>query len=92
MSSEQSNNPLHSLTLAKVVTRLVEHYGWDGMARKIDINCFKSDPSLKSSLKFLRKTQWARGKVENLYISTFVKQSPWRSDKLMELIYPYVSC
>jgi len=76
MSSEQSNNPLHGLTLAKVVTRLVEHYGWDGMARRIDINCFKSDPSVKSSLKFLRKTQWARDKVEDLYISTFVKQSP----------------
>jgi uncharacterized protein (DUF2132 family) len=75
MSSAQSNNPLHGLTLATVVTRLVEHYGWDGMARRIPINCFKSDPSVKSSLKFLRKTQWARDKVEDLYISTFVKQS-----------------
>ena len=77
MSSEQPNNPLHSLTLAKVVARLVEHYGWDGMAQRVDINCFKSDPSVKSSLKFLRKTQWARDKVEDLYISTFAKQSPW---------------
>ncbi|MFT5086940.1 MAG: hypothetical protein ACI8PG_001297 [Planctomycetota bacterium] len=75
MSSEQSNNPLHGLTLAKVVESLVEHYGWDGMAQRIDINCFKSDPSVKSSLKFLRKTQWARDKVEGLYISTFAKQS-----------------
>jgi len=73
MSSEQSNNPLQGLTLAQVVTRLVEHYGWDGMAQRIDINCFKSDPSVKSSLKFLRKTQWARDKVEDLYILTFVK-------------------
>ena len=77
MSSEQSNNPLHGLTLANVVTRLVEHYGWDGMAQRVDINCFKSNPSVKSSLKFLRKTQWARDKVEDLYISTFAKQSPW---------------
>lgn len=75
VSTEQSNNPLHGLTLAKVVTRLVEHYGWDGMAQRININCFKSDPSVKSALKFLRKTQWARDKVEGLYISTFVKQA-----------------
>ena len=76
MSNEQPNNPLHGLTLAKVVTKLVDHYGWDGMAQRIDTNCFKRDPSVKSSLKFLRKTQWARDKVEDLYISTFVKQSP----------------
>ena len=75
MSSEQPKNPLHGLTLAKVLARLVEHYGWDGMAQRVDINCFKSNPSVKSSLKFLRKTQWARDKVEDLYISTFVKQS-----------------
>jgi len=81
MSSEQRNNPLHGLTLAQVVAKLVEHHGWDGMAQRIDINCFKSDPSVKSSLKFLRKTQWARDKVENLYISTFAKQSPWNRAK-----------
>lgn len=69
----QPNNPLHGLTLEKIVTRLVEHYGWEELANRIDINCFKSDPSIKSSLKFLRKTQWARDKVESLYISTFVK-------------------
>ena len=57
--------------------KLVDHYGWDEMGQRIDINCFNNDPSLKSSLKFLRKTQWARDKVEDLYISTFVKQSPW---------------
>jgi len=71
MSSEQKNNPLHGVTLEKVVTRLVEHYGWDELYQKIDINCFKKDPSIKSSLKFLRKTQWARDKVESLYVSTF---------------------
>ncbi len=67
----QANNPLHGLTLEMIVTRLVEHYGWEELAKRIDINCFKSDPSIKSSLKFLRKTQWAREKVESLYISTF---------------------
>ncbi len=73
MSEEQPKNPLHGITLEKVLTRLVEHYEWDGMAQRINVNCFKSDPSIKSSLKFLRKTQWARDKVESLYISTFEK-------------------
>ena len=77
MSNEQPNNPLHGLTLEMVVTRLMDHYGWDGLAQKVDINCFKSDPSVKSSLKFLRKTQWARDKVEGLYVATFSTQSPW---------------
>jgi uncharacterized protein (DUF2132 family) len=81
MSKEQPNNPLHGVTIEMVLTKLVEHYGWDGLAQSIDINCFKSDPSIKSSLKFLRKTQWARDKVESLYISTFVKQSPWGRSK-----------
>ena len=71
MSCEQPNNPLHGLTLEVVVTKLFDHYGWDELASIIDINCFKSDPSIKSSLKFLRKTQWARDKVESLYLSTF---------------------
>lgn len=79
MSSNQPNNPLHGVTLEHVITRLVEHYGWDGLAEKISINCFKSDPSIKSSLKFLRKTQWARTKTENLYIATFSKKSPWQN-------------
>jgi uncharacterized protein (DUF2132 family) len=73
----QSNNPLHGISLVKVGSQFVDHYGWDGLAQRIDINCFKSDPSIKSSLKFLRKTQWARDKVESLYISTFEKKSPW---------------
>jgi len=68
---QQPKNPLHGVTLEKVVTRLKEHYGWGRLALKIDINCFKSDPSIKSSLKFLRKTPWARRKVENLYVKTF---------------------
>ena len=71
MSDEQPNNPLHGLKLEVIVPRLVDHYGWDGLAKIINVNCFKSDPSIKSSLKFLRKTQWARDKVESLYLSTF---------------------
>lgn len=77
MRSEQSNNPLHGLTLEAILTKLEAHLGWEGMAQQVDINCFKIDPSVKSSLKFLRKTPWARDKVETLYISTFVKKSPW---------------
>jgi len=81
MSKDQPNNPLHGVTLEMIVTNLVDRYGWDGLAQRIDINCFKSDPSIKSSLKFLRKTKWARDKVETLYISTLEKQSPWGNSK-----------
>ena len=71
MDKEQKNNPLHGVTLEMVVTKLVEYYGWEDLAREININCFKSDPSIKSSLQFLRRTQWARDKVEQLYLSSF---------------------
>lgn len=71
MTQQQPNNPLHGLSLEKILTRLVEHYGWDSLHDKIRINCFSNDPSIRSSLKFLRKTQWARDKVERLYIETF---------------------
>ena len=81
MNNEQPENPLHGVTLEKVVTRLVDHYGWGGLAQRVDINCFKSDPSIKSSLKFLRRTEWARKKVESLYISTFETKSPWGNYK-----------
>jgi len=67
----QQNNPLHGLTLEKIVTRLAEHYGWEELGKRINIRCFQSDPSVKSSLKFLRKTPWAREKVEQLYLTTF---------------------
>lgn len=70
MSQQQPNNPLHGITLEQVVATLVDQYGWDILAEKININCFKSDPSIKSSLKFLRKTLWAREKVEALYVKT----------------------
>lgn len=69
--TQQPNNPLHGLTLETILTQLVEQYGWDELSQRININCFKSDPSIKSSLKFLRKTEWARAKVEELYIKTF---------------------
>lgn len=71
MSSPHAQDPLHGITLATVLQRLVEHYGWEQLAEQIPVNCFKNDPSEKSSLKFLRKTQWARDKVEALYIATF---------------------
>ncbi|GGY88145.1 hypothetical protein GCM10011613_36490 [Cellvibrio zantedeschiae] len=69
--NEQNKDPLHGLTLEKIVTQLAEHYGWEELGNRINIRCFKSDPSVKSSLKFLRKTPWARTKVEQLYLNTF---------------------
>lgn len=72
MTGPQANNPLHGLTLETVLERLVAHYGWPTLASLIDIRCFKSDPSIKSSLKFLRKTPWARTKVEALYVKLMV--------------------
>ncbi|WP_421832533.1 VF530 family DNA-binding protein [Limnobacter sp.] len=74
MSTEQSKNPMHGVTLETIVVKLVECYGWDELANRIKINCFKNDPSVKSSLKFLRKTPWAREQVEQLYLSTFAVQ------------------
>ena len=67
-SSDQPKNPLHGMKLITILEILVEQYGWEKLALKVNINCFKKDPSIKSSLKFLRKTQWARDKVEQLYI------------------------
>ncbi len=70
MSEKQVNNPLHGITLEQIVNNLVDVFGWDELGKRINIRCFKSDPSVKSSLKFLRKTPWARSKVEDLYIAT----------------------
>lgn len=64
----QAHNPLHGLTLEAIVTALVAHYGWAGLGERIPVRCFISDPSVASSLKFLRKTPWARDKVESLYL------------------------
>lgn len=69
MKHQQPNNPLHGKTLEHIVSSLVENFGWDGLGERINIRCFQKDPSLKSSLKFLRKTPWARETVEKLYLS-----------------------
>jgi len=68
MSDEHKNNPLHGITLKMVLTDLVAHYGWRELYNYVEVRCFYNDPSISSSLKFLRKTPWARKKVENLYL------------------------
>jgi uncharacterized protein (DUF2132 family) len=69
----QPNNPLHGITLEMILNHLVEQYGWDELGRRITIRCFTHEPSVKSSLAFLRKTHWARKKVEELYLETIKK-------------------
>ncbi len=76
MSETQPKNPLHGITLEKIVTNLIEEYGWTEMGKRINIRCFTHDPSLKSSLKFLRRTPWARTKVEQLYLDS-QKKDKW---------------
>ncbi len=68
MDSEHKNNPLHGVTLKMILTELVEHYGWNELSNYVEIRCFYNDPSINSSLKFLRRTPWARKKVEELYV------------------------
>jgi uncharacterized protein (DUF2132 family) len=68
-SQDQPQNPLHGVTLERMLTELVDHFGWKAMGERIQIRCFTSDPSIPSSLRFLRKTPWARAKVEELYLS-----------------------
>ena len=78
--TSQPNNPLHGLTLEAIVTKLSEHYDWPALGARIDIRCFTENPSVKSRLKFLRKTPWARTKVEELYMNTrfdVPADSPW---------------
>ncbi len=70
MSTPQTKNPLHGITLEMILTRLVAYYGWKRLAKKIPINCFTKDPTINSSLKLLRRTPWARKKVETLYLRT----------------------
>jgi uncharacterized protein (DUF2132 family) len=70
---KQKNNPLHGIKLEQIVTELEAHYGWKELGNKININCFNENPSVKSSLKFLRRTPWARTKVENLYLKMISK-------------------
>lgn len=70
MTDKQANNPLHGVTLEQILNHLVAVYGWAELGGMIEIRCFNSDPSIKSSLKFLRKTPWARAKVEALYLGS----------------------
>ena len=75
MASSQPRNPLHGITLAQILTSLVEHVGWDTLGQKVDIRCFTHGPSVASSLRFLRKTPWARQKVESLYLYMLREQA-----------------
>lgn len=68
MNHPRSNDPLQGVTLEALLAALVAQYGWDGLARMVDVRCFKNDPSIKSSLTFLRKTPWARARVEEIYV------------------------
>lgn len=69
-AKNQPNNPLHGVKLAEILEQLTQKYTWEELAERININCFKSNPSVKSSLKFLRRTPWAREKVERLYLKS----------------------
>lgn len=80
MTATVSKDPLHGITLEQLLNKLVEHYGWSGLAERIRINCFSHEPSVKSSLKFLRRTPWARKQVEDLYISTLNNNLWYRKD------------
>ncbi len=90
MSTQSSKDPLHGMTLEAIIHALVARCGWDEMGKRVNINCFKSDPSVKSSLKFLRRTPWARAEVEALYIAMLDKPdmpspaSPWAEGKAKE--------
>ena len=76
MPTKQPRNPLHGVKLEQIVTDLVDTFGWDVLAEQVNLNCFRANPSVKSSLKFLRKTQWARDKVESLYVYAIVRGKP----------------
>lgn len=73
---DQSRDPLHGITLERMLNELVDHFGWETMGRRVQIRCFTSEPSISSSLKFLRKTPWARQKVEEIYLQMRAKQGP----------------
>lgn len=87
MTAHQSKDPLHGITLEALLNSLVARYGWSEMANRVAINCFKNDPSVKSSLKFLRRTPWARAEVEALYIASLDEHDaipdadPWASHR-----------
>ncbi|RLB72206.1 MAG: transporter [Deltaproteobacteria bacterium] len=75
MTAQHTNDPLHGITLETILNRLVDYYDWDELGQLININCFNDNPSVKSSLKFLRRTPWARKQVEELYLA--IKKSDW---------------
>ncbi|MDY0376462.1 MAG: VF530 family protein [Desulfobacterium sp.] len=78
VKKQDDKDPLHGTTLEKIMNVLVDHYGWEDLGKQINIRCFNSDPSIRSSLKFLRKTPWARKKVERLFLAT--RKSPWNKN------------
>lgn len=78
MTDQESKDPLHGVTLEAMILRLVEDYGWEGLAERIPVRCFQHDPSVKSSLHFLRRTPWAREKVEKLYLGKLKARKPAR--------------
>ena len=75
MEKNRNKDPLHGITLEKIVTSLADYYGWEELGENINLRCFTNDPSIKSSLKFLRRTPWARKKVENLYLA--LQKNDW---------------
>ena len=87
LQTKQRNNPLHGLTLEAIVTALVAHFGWGELAERIPVRCFSHDPSIGSSLKFLRKTPWAREKVEGLYIFMLRDINRNKNDILPESVH-----
>jgi len=84
MTDNTNHDPMHGVTLEMIMNHLVEHYGWEELSERISVRCFYNDPSVKSSLKFLRRTPWARAKVEALYIQSLdeeppkKRQNPWK--------------
>lgn len=86
MSEEHKNNPLHGITLKMILEALVEHYGWRTLAERVEVRCFWNNPSINSSLKFLRKTPWARKKVEELYLEMLQSQEDIK--KKQALFFP----
>lgn len=80
MTTHAAKDPLHGLTLEALLIKLEARYGWEELAKRVNINCFKSDPSIKSSLKFLRRTPWARKEVEDLYIASLEEEARKHSE------------
>ena len=78
------NTPLHGVKLKTIVAYLHEKFGWDGLSDRIDVNCFKKDPSIISTVKFLRKQEWAKEEIEKLYVETITRADPWVNSRKSE--------